>query len=109
MVRVGDIMQSHPLSNTKHLVREIHDILHAYYKLALKRFVDNVRMQVADHFLVTGPKTPLTLFSPEFVAAMPATQLEEIAGEELYVKNHRANLESLIKQLKEGKKILSGG
>lgn len=75
-------VQNHPLGNVDHVIFEIHDILRSYYKVALKRFMDNVRMQVADHFLVTGTETPLKLFSPTFVAAMTTAQLEEVAGEE---------------------------
>ena len=107
VVRLEDIATKHPLSNSEHIVREIHDNLRAYYKVALKRFVDNVRMQVADYFLVLGPKTPLMLFSPKFVSSLSPEQLEDIAGEELIVKNKRAKLEKTIKELEEGKKILS--
>lgn len=63
VVKLNDIALSHPLSNTDHVVVEIHDILRSYYKLARKRFVDCVRMQVADFLLTTGPDTPLSLFS----------------------------------------------
>jgi hypothetical protein len=64
-------------------------------------------MQVADHFLVTGSNTPLTFFSPTFVADLTPEQLEEVAGEEVAVKRRRAQLEKQIKQLEEGRKILS--
>ena len=90
-------------------MREVHDILRSYYELARGRFVDNVRMQVCDHFLVTGPETPLALFSPTLVAAMSDDQLEEVAGEDPRVKAKRATLEKTIDQLENGKKILSPG
>jgi hypothetical protein len=106
-VRLDDITQNHPLSNADHVIQEVHDILKSYYKLARKRFVDCVRMQVADHFLVTGADTPLTIFSPTFVVKMTAEQLEEVAGEDVMVKRRRAQLEKEIKQLEEGRKILS--
>ena len=102
-------MQNHPLSNASHLVREIHDILQSYYELALDRFVDNVRMQVCDYFLITGSDTPIALFSPNFVAGMSPDQLEEVAGEDPRVKTKRASLEKIIEQLEGGKKILSPG
>ena len=107
VVRFTDIMQNNPLSNSTHTVREIHDILRSYYKVARKRFVDCVRMQVSDFFLVTGPDTPLTLFSPNFIAAMLPEQLEDVASEEPKVKNQRAKLEKAIKQLEEGNRILA--
>lgn len=46
-------------SNLEHTVCDLHDILRSYYKVARKRFVDNVCMQAADYHLVTGPDTPI--------------------------------------------------
>jgi hypothetical protein len=93
VVRLDDIAQNYPLSNTDHIIQETHDILRSYYKLAWKRLVDSVRIQVADYFLVTGTDTPLTLFSPTFVASMTPEQLEEVAGEDIAVKRRRVQLE----------------
>ncbi|KAM5347300.1 hypothetical protein ACJ41O_010305 [Fusarium nematophilum] len=106
VIRLDDIVQNHPLSNDDQVVREIHDILKSYYKLSRKRFVDNVRMQAADHFLVTGSDTPLKLFSPKFVTSLTASQLEEVAGEESGVKRRRAQLDKEIRLLEEGMRIL---
>ncbi len=104
VVRLDDIMQNHPMSNADHAIQDLHDILHSYYKVARKRFVDSLRMQAADYFLITGSKTPLTLCSPAFVAGMTLGQLEEVAGEDLAIKRRRVQLE---KELEDGKKILS--
>jgi hypothetical protein len=106
VVRLEDIVQNHPLSNDDHIIREIHDILKSYYKLSRKRFVDNIRMQAADFHLLTGPETPLKLFSPKFVASLTAAQLEDIAGEELGMKRRRAKLEKEIELLEVGMRIL---
>ena len=106
VVRLDDMMQNHPMSNADHAIQDLHDILHSYYKVALKRFVDSVCMQAADHFLITGSKTPLTLFSPAFIASMTPEQLEEVAGEELTAKRRRVQLEKEQKDLEDGKKIL---
>lgn len=65
-----------------------------------------MRMQVADNFLVTGDRSPLTLFSPAFVAGLTKEQLEDMAGEEASVKRQRAELEREVQRLEEGKKIL---
>ena len=70
LVRLSDAKRNHPMSNTAHVVRDIHDILRSYYKVARKRSVDNVVSQATDHFLVTGPETPLNLFSPMFVSGL---------------------------------------
>ena len=106
VVRLDDMMQNHPMSNADHAIQDLHDILHSYYKVALKRFADSVRMQAADYFLITGSKTPLTLFSPAFIASMTPEQLEEVAGEELTVKRRRVQLGKERKDLEDGKKIL---
>ncbi len=106
VIRVSDMVHSNPLSNDEHTIHEIHDILLSYYELARKRFVDNVRMQVADYFLVTGPDTPLKLFSPRFVAAMSNEQLEDVAGEDGRTRQQRANLEREAKVLENARGIL---
>jgi hypothetical protein len=74
VVRLEDIVQNHPLSNDDYIIREIH-ILKSYYKLSRKRFVGNVRMQAADFYLLTGPETPLKLFSSKFVAGLTTAKL----------------------------------
>ena len=95
------------MSNVDHVVRDLHDILHSYYKVAQKRFTDNLCMLAADHCLATGPATPLKLFDPAFVNELSDQQLEEIAGETLSTKNKRKALKAEIDGLQAGKKILT--
>lgn len=92
-------------SNLKHTVDDLHDILHSYYKVARKRFVDNVCTQAADHFLVTGQDAPIKVFSPTFVSELTNEQLEAIAGEDLVSKRKREELKRKIENLELGKKI----
>lgn len=92
-------------SNLKHTVDDLHDILHSYYKVARKRFVDVVCMQSADHHLVTGPDAPTRVFSPNFVSELTNDQLEAIAGEDLVSKRKREDLKRKIENLEAGKKI----
>jgi len=47
-------------------------------------------MQAADHFLVNRHSSPLTLFSPMFVSALFAEQLETIAGADQGMRRTRA-------------------
>lgn len=94
------------MSNTKHTVQDIHDILKSYYKVARKRFIDNVCMQAADYYLVTGPAAPMELLSPSWVYTLSSEQLEEIAGEEDFVRRKRRQLEKQVKELEAGKRIL---
>jgi hypothetical protein len=86
VVRLDDMVRNHRTNNTEHIVQDIHDILSSYYKIARKRFVDNVCMHAVDHFLVNGSETPLTLFSPAFVNGLDVDQLESIAGEDTLKK-----------------------
>lgn len=106
VVRLDAIMKNHPMSNIEHIVQDLHDILQSYYKVARKRFVDVVCMQAADHYLISGPNTPLKLFSPAFVGAMTPEQLDEVAGEDPRQKRRRNQLQKEIEDLEMGKKIL---
>lgn len=106
IIRLDDTVHHHPMSNIKHTVQDIHDILKAYYKVARKRFVDNVCMQATDYHLVTGPETPLKLFSPSLVSGLTPEQLEEIAGEDPTLKWKRRQLKKEIEELEAGRKIL---
>ncbi|TQB69135.1 hypothetical protein MPDQ_002318 [Monascus purpureus] len=101
-----DIVYQHPMSNDEYTAQDIHDILKSYYKVARKRFVDNVCMQAADYYLVRGPATPMKLFSPSMVNKLTEEQLEEIAGEEFTVHRRRLQLKKEIQDLEAGRKIL---
>lgn len=94
------------MSNTEHIVRDIKDRLSAYYKVARKRFIDNV-VQIGRYYLTTGPKTPLRLFDPAYISKLSAEQIEDIAGEPNSRKWKRKALEKQIKDLEAGMKILS--
>lgn len=89
-------------SNVDHVKEEIHDILYSYYKVARKRFVDNVYHQAFDHYLLTGPLSPLVVFSQEWVFKLNAEQLEIIASESLTTKERRATLKTTIEDLEIG-------
>lgn len=106
MVRLSDIVDLQQMNNVEHTAQDIHDILQSYYEVARKRFVDNVCMQAADYHLVTGPATPMKLFSPSFVHSLSKEQLEEIAGEDPTVHRKRQQLKKEIQELEAGRKIL---
>ncbi|KAJ5124287.1 Dynamin [Penicillium bovifimosum] len=106
VVRVSDLSYCDNMSNVEHTVHDLHDILQAYYKVARKRFVDNVCMQGADYFLVTGPEAPMKLFSSSWVNGLSDKALEEIAGEGGNTKRRRLQLQKEIADLEVGRKIL---
>jgi len=109
VVRLQDAVQTHPMSNADHIVKDIHDIVRAYYEVTLERFKDNVLKQATDYFLLSGPDTPLNLFSPTFVSALTPDEVEHIAGEAPKVKRQRAQLGREIRGLSEAKAILIRG
>jgi hypothetical protein len=94
------------MSNNDYAIRDIHDILQAYYKVARKRFVDNCCMHAASYFLIHSPNTPVQLFSPQFVLGLTDEQREEIASENSSLKRKRAQLKKEIKDLEEGRKVI---
>ena len=98
--------QRTPIGNDEHTIVDIHDILQSYYKVARKRFVDNVCMQGTDHHLITGPDTPLHLFSPQFVVELSDERLEAVAGEDITSIQQRKSVEKEVESLTEGRRIL---
>jgi hypothetical protein len=103
---LGNAVPTAAIGNIGHTVRDIHDILNSYYKVARKRFVDIVCMQATDYHLVKGPDTPLGVFSSRFVVDLKDEQLEMIAGEDASTIRQRRVLDKVIEGLMEGKKIL---
>ncbi|PYH93410.1 interferon-induced GTP-binding protein Mx2 [Aspergillus ellipticus CBS 707.79] len=93
-------------SNMEFITKEIHDVLWSYYKVARKRFVDNVYMQVVDHCLLNRPESPLKVFSQEWVLNLSADELEAIAGESPATKMRRAMLVQKLEELRAAMQIL---
>lgn len=107
MIHVDTVVDTTNMSNVEHSVQDLHDILESYYKVARKRFVDTCLMQAVDHFIISGPNTPLKLFSPVFVSAMTKEQLDQVAGEDSQQKKKRKRLEKEIEDMEKGRKILA--
>ncbi|KAK2734869.1 hypothetical protein FQN57_001432 [Myotisia sp. PD_48] len=106
MIRLVDIEPYQPMSNIDHAVQDIHDILQAYYKVARKRFVDNVHIQAVHYYLITGPDTPLALFQASYILRLDEDQLEMVAGEDPVTRRLRTTLTKEISKLEKGKRIL---
>ncbi|BAE58758.1 unnamed protein product [Aspergillus oryzae RIB40] len=108
VIRLEDLTVLNHMSNTEYTVHDIHDILESYYKVARKRFVDNICMQAADYHLVTGPETPFKLFSSSLVNRLSRDELKDIAGEDASTVRQRINLKKTIRELEEGSGIDKG-
>lgn len=91
----------------EHTVRDIHDILNSYYKVARKRFIDNICIQETDYHLITGPDIPLRVFSPEFIVELSAKRLTVVAGEDTTFIQQRKSIEKKIESLIKGRRILT--
>ncbi|KAK4172708.1 P-loop containing nucleoside triphosphate hydrolase protein [Triangularia setosa] len=92
--------------NAEYAREEIHDTLRAYYKVAAKRFVDYVYYLAVDHCLLSGPDSPLLLFSEKWVLGLDDRKLASIAGENQQITDRRAKLEKKVRDLKEAIEIL---
>ncbi|EPS29667.1 hypothetical protein PDE_04617 [Penicillium oxalicum 114-2] len=106
MIRLKDLQRQNNIGTSGHTLQNIHDILKCYYKVACRRFVDNVCMQASDHYLVTGLEPPLRLFDPAWVIGLSNSQLEEIAGESTTTKRQRLRLRKEVQDLESGRRAL---
>ncbi|ENH74233.1 Interferon-induced GTP-binding protein Mx [Fusarium oxysporum f. sp. cubense race 1] len=93
-------------SNTQHTAEEIHDILQAYYKVARKRFVDNIYHQAVDHCLLSGPSSPLILFCEQWVLDLSDEKLQLIASESRATQERRQSLQTALQDLAQAIEIL---
>ncbi|KAK3936789.1 P-loop containing nucleoside triphosphate hydrolase protein [Diplogelasinospora grovesii] len=93
-------------SNDEHEKENIHDILSVYYDLARDRFIDNIWHQAVDHVLLSGPTSPLGLFSEQWVIGLSTEKLDAVAGEPRGVTDRRDALQKKIRDLKEAMDVL---
>ncbi|CZS92502.1 related to interferon-induced GTP-binding protein Mx [Rhynchosporium agropyri] len=87
-----------PDMNT-HASIELLDHLEAYYKVAMKTFVDNVAVQIIEASIVNNLAN---VFNPLAVAQMPSELVAKIAAESQENQTQRELLERKIDILKEG-------
>ncbi|KAL3482095.1 P-loop containing nucleoside triphosphate hydrolase protein [Aspergillus californicus] len=88
---LSNVMNAVHLSNEDQAVNDIHDILKAYYKVAVKRFTDNVIMQVVERHIL-GPEGPVRALCSDMVNGLDNQELLEIAGESFVTSSMRNEL-----------------
>ncbi|KAM7220980.1 P-loop containing nucleoside triphosphate hydrolase protein [Rhypophila decipiens] len=93
-------------SNADQVQEDVHDILQSYYKVARKRFMDNICRQAIDYYLLDAPDSPLKIFSPNFVMGLSDTQLDQLAGESAVTKAERERVQLEIQGLEEAMEVL---
>ncbi|KAJ5162314.1 hypothetical protein N7492_007706 [Penicillium capsulatum] len=106
MIRPSDITLHESVGNVQFTVQGIHDTLQAYYKVARKRFADNVPKHVAIHHLLMGKDAPMKLFAAPWVSGLSDEDLEDIAGESWINKQKRRQINKEIEDLEAGRKVL---
>ncbi|KAJ4409410.1 hypothetical protein N0V85_004106 [Neurospora sp. IMI 360204] len=93
-------------SNADQVREDIHDILKSYYKVARKRFVDNICQQAINHFLLDGDQSPVKVFTADWVAKLSDHRLNSIAGEDAVTTTARQRLETELEGLKKALEVL---
>ncbi|KAL3482061.1 P-loop containing nucleoside triphosphate hydrolase protein [Aspergillus californicus] len=95
LVNFNQMMSSLHLSNEDQAVHDLHDILKAYYKVALKRFADNVIVQVTERHLL-GLGGPVKILSPEWIGEFSDGELSDIASENFATSSVRNELQTSL-------------
>ncbi|OJI99742.1 hypothetical protein ASPVEDRAFT_60628 [Aspergillus versicolor CBS 583.65] len=90
-VNMNQIMKHVHLSNEQQAVNDIHDILKAYYKVALKRFADNVVIQIVERHIL-GREGPVRALCSDMVNELDDNELLRIAGENFSTSATRNDL-----------------
>ncbi|KAI8935610.1 hypothetical protein NX059_008173 [Plenodomus lindquistii] len=95
------------LSNEDQAVNDIHDTLKAYYKVALKRFMDNVVLQITERLLL-GPNGPVKTLSPEMISDLQDGDLMDLAAENFATSSSRNELMIKYDRLQKALDIAKG-
>ncbi|KAL4948261.1 P-loop containing nucleoside triphosphate hydrolase protein [Aspergillus filifer] len=99
-VSLQSIMARVHLSNEDQAVYDIHDILKAYYKVALKRFADNVVIQVVERYIL-GATGPVRALNSDMINELDDEELLELAGENFVTSSKRNDLVTKCQRFQE--------
>ncbi len=80
-VNLKSLASTAHLSNENQAVNDVHDILKSYYKVALKRFTDNVVIQVVERYYLC-PEGPVKNISAEYIGGLSDRDLAHLAAED---------------------------
>jgi hypothetical protein len=98
------VMKGVHLSNDYQAVYDIHDMLKAYYKVAIKRFTDNVVIQITERHIL-GAERPVKFLSPDLIGDLSEVQLAELAGENFMTASRRNDLIARAERFQEALKV----
>ncbi|KAH6613071.1 hypothetical protein C7974DRAFT_380779 [Boeremia exigua] len=85
---MAEVIEKVHLSNKDQAANNIHDILKAYYKVAIKQFTNNFVLQITERHLLEAGGSVKTL-SPDIIANLEKTNLMDIAGENFTTSSAR--------------------
>lgn len=97
-IDLAAITRAAHLSNEDQAVNDIHDILKAYCKVALKRLMDNMVLQVIERIYL-GSNGPVRAISPEYVGTLSDTELADIAAESYATSSTRTEIGYKLQRL----------
>ena len=92
------------LSNEEQAIYDIHDILRAYYKVAIKRFTDNVVVQVVERCYL-GDNGPVKYVSPGYIGELADEELSRIAAESYATSNVRNEITYRLERLEKALEV----
>ncbi|KAK3045424.1 hypothetical protein LTR09_012975 [Extremus antarcticus] len=92
------------LSNEEQAVYDIHDILRAYYKVAIKRFTDNVVLQVVERCYL-DESGPIKYVSPGYIGELADEELSRIAAESYATSTTRNEISHRLERLERALEI----
>ncbi|KAL4995133.1 P-loop containing nucleoside triphosphate hydrolase protein [Aspergillus recurvatus] len=101
---IAEVMKRVHLSNEDQAVNDIHDILKAYYKVAMKRFADNVVIQIVERYIL-GQDGPVRALCSDMVNDLDDGELLEIAGENFLTSSLRNELVSKYERFQQALEI----
>ncbi|KAL2066683.1 hypothetical protein VTL71DRAFT_2755 [Oculimacula yallundae] len=93
----------HPRA-TRNTEDEIHDMLKAYYEIALEAFKEHVISQIVEMFL-QNPKGPVLGLSDKYVLGLDEEQIDILGGEDDIVVAQRSTSKADIRRLEEAMRI----
>lgn len=103
-VNLASLTKATHLSNEDQAIYSIHDILKAYYKVAIKRFMDNVVVGVVERSWL-GPHGFVAIFDGEFVGNLSDDELGAIAAENYSTTTMRIDLQEKLGRFEEARRI----
>lgn len=107
VVNLAEVAAVAHLGNEEQAIYDIHDILKAYYKVAIKRFIDNVVLQAVERCYV-GKLSSVTFISPEYIGELTDDELADVASESYATSSIRVETSGRLERLEKALELAEG-